>query len=47
MAELEITGKERQQVEGQDKTRAGRFFLPGSISMSSRIRSSFGSICRE
>ena len=29
MAEQEITAKEKQQVEGQEKTRAGRFFLPG------------------
>ena len=28
MAEQEITAKEKQQVEGQEKTRAGRFFLP-------------------
>ncbi len=29
MAEQEITAKEKQPVEGQEKTRAGRFFLPG------------------
>jgi HSP20 family molecular chaperone IbpA len=29
MAEQEITAfQEKQQVEGQEKTRAGRFFLP-------------------
>jgi len=28
MAEQEITAKEKQPVEGQEKTRAGRFFLP-------------------
>jgi len=28
MAEQEITAKEKQAVEGQEKTRAGRFFLP-------------------
>jgi len=28
MAEQEITAKEKQQVEGQEKTRAGRYFLP-------------------
>jgi HSP20 family molecular chaperone IbpA len=29
MAEQEITAKEKQPVQGQEKTRAGRFFLPG------------------
>jgi HSP20 family molecular chaperone IbpA len=29
MAEQEITAKAKQPVEGQEKTRAGRFFLPG------------------
>ncbi len=29
MAEQEITAKEKQPVAGQEKTRAGRFFLPG------------------
>jgi HSP20 family molecular chaperone IbpA len=28
MAEQEIAAKEKQPVEGQEKTRAGRFFLP-------------------
>jgi HSP20 family molecular chaperone IbpA len=28
MVEQEITAKEKQQVEDQEKTRAGRFFLP-------------------
>jgi len=28
MTEQEIAAKEKQQVEGQEKTRAGRFFLP-------------------
>ena len=30
MAEQEITAKAKQPVEGQEKTRAGRFFLPGA-----------------
>ena len=29
MAEQEIIAKAKQPVEGQEKTRAGRFFLPG------------------
>jgi HSP20 family protein len=29
MAEQEIAATEKQQVPGQEKTRAGRFFLPG------------------
>jgi HSP20 family protein len=29
MTEQEIAAKEKQQVPGQEKTRAGRFFLPG------------------
>jgi HSP20 family protein len=28
MTEQEIAAKEKQPVEGQEKTRAGRFFLP-------------------
>jgi HSP20 family protein len=28
MTEQEIAAKEKQQVQGQEKTRAGRFFLP-------------------
>ena len=28
MSEQEIAAKEKQPVEGQEKTRAGRFFLP-------------------
>jgi HSP20 family molecular chaperone IbpA len=28
MAEQEIIAKEKQQVEGQENTRAGHFFLP-------------------
>ena len=31
MTEQEIAAKEKQQVEGQEKTRAGRFFLPSRV----------------
>ncbi len=48
MTEQEIAAKEKQQVPGQEKTRAGRFFLPGvDIYEFDETRSSFGPICRE
>ncbi len=47
MTEQEIAARERQPAEGQEKTRAGRFFLPQVDIYEWATRSSFGPICRE
>ena len=46
-AEQEITAKAKQPVEGQEKTRAGRFFLPGVDIYEFGDSIKVGSICPE